>query len=373
MKKSIIALSKKRGFLEGLGIKGELEIKEIRKGKVNYIFKLDDVKGKVTYILKKSDIYVSGLKSPIISKFEISVNRNYIEAKVLRYIYENISPKYVPKVIQIDKTESYFVMEYLDGYKDIRDIFIDMSKPKEFASKVSNMLVEIYTNTAMVEEVLLGISDRCMLNILIMILFKMPYEKSVIKSNNTLIDTEYFVKETKDAKLYDHLARLIKRLVNEKEALLNGDLHLGSICYKNSEYKIYDFEFAFKGPIGYEVGKVIAHLILVYYYALSNNNIYFSKEILGEISKFYDEIIINLEKSNIFKIDQTKQDIMQYCGVELISRITGVLQLKYITNIKDEVKNEIQKLVFDLGKKMIKCETDITTGKELCEYVYNKK
>ena len=44
------------------------------------------------------------------------------------------------------------------------------------------------------------------------------------------------------------------------QALIHGDLHTGSIFIKEDSTKVIDAEFAFYGPIGYDVGNVIAKI-----------------------------------------------------------------------------------------------------------------
>src|SRR5690606_33625061 len=49
------------------------------------------------------------------------------------------------------------------------------------------------------------------------------------------------------------------------EALVHGDLHLGSIMGNERETFVIDPEFAFYGPMGFDVGAVIANLYLAYF------------------------------------------------------------------------------------------------------------
>jgi 5-methylthioribose kinase len=48
------------------------------------------------------------------------------------------------------------------------------------------------------------------------------------------------------------------------EALIHGDLHTGSIMVTESETCVIDPEFAFYGPMGFDVGAVIGNLIMSY-------------------------------------------------------------------------------------------------------------
>jgi 5-methylthioribose kinase len=42
--------------------------------------------------------------------------------------------------------------------------------------------------------------------------------------------------------------------MNNAQALIHGDLHTGSILIKEDSMKVIDPEFAFYGPMGYDIG-----------------------------------------------------------------------------------------------------------------------
>jgi 5-methylthioribose kinase len=48
------------------------------------------------------------------------------------------------------------------------------------------------------------------------------------------------------------------------EALIHGDLHTGSVMVTENETLVIDPEFAFYGPMGFDVGAMIANLIMSY-------------------------------------------------------------------------------------------------------------
>lgn len=48
------------------------------------------------------------------------------------------------------------------------------------------------------------------------------------------------------------------------QSIIHGDLHTGSIMINESETRVFDPEFAFYGPIGFDVGAVLGNLALNY-------------------------------------------------------------------------------------------------------------
>ena len=50
--------------------------------------------------------------------------------------------------------------------------------------------------------------------------------------------------------------------MNAPQALIHGDLHFGSVFAKPDGVVVFDPEFCFFGPVGYDLGNLIAHFLL---------------------------------------------------------------------------------------------------------------
>ncbi len=67
-----------------------------------------------------------------------------------------------------------------------------------------------------------------------------------------------------DFALHAAISHLKLEFMSSPEALIHGDLHTGSIMVTQNETKVIDPEFAFYGPIGFDVGAVLANLVMAY-------------------------------------------------------------------------------------------------------------
>lgn len=65
-----------------------------------------------------------------------------------------------------------------------------------------------------------------------------------------------------DLDLHVAISRLKLKFLSSAEALIHGDLHTGSIMVTEHETKVIDPEFAFYGPMGFDLGAVIANLLM---------------------------------------------------------------------------------------------------------------
>ncbi|MHC4051334.1 S-methyl-5-thioribose kinase [Bradyrhizobium sp. 25ACV] len=68
-----------------------------------------------------------------------------------------------------------------------------------------------------------------------------------------------------DMKLHVAISRLKLKFMASPEALLHGDLHTGSIMVTDNQTRVIDPEFAFYGPMGFDVGAVLANLLMAYF------------------------------------------------------------------------------------------------------------
>jgi 5-methylthioribose kinase len=67
-----------------------------------------------------------------------------------------------------------------------------------------------------------------------------------------------------DLDLHVAVSRLKLKFLGAPEALIHGDLHTGSIMVTEGATVVIDPEFAFYGPMGFDIGAVIANLLMAY-------------------------------------------------------------------------------------------------------------
>ena len=97
------------------------------------------------------------------------------------------------------------------------------------------------------------------------VIFTEPYAKA---DNNhwTSPQLDYAAAALRaDSELKSAICSLKKRFACDGAALLHGDLHTGSIMCTESTTFVIDHEFAFYGPLGFDVGAFLANLFLAYF------------------------------------------------------------------------------------------------------------
>ena len=68
-----------------------------------------------------------------------------------------------------------------------------------------------------------------------------------------------------DTELKLAVSRLKWKFLTAAEALIHGDLHTGSVMVTEQDMRVIDAEFAFVGPMGFDIGAVLGNLLLSYF------------------------------------------------------------------------------------------------------------
>ncbi|MBR0903313.1 S-methyl-5-thioribose kinase [Bradyrhizobium liaoningense] len=97
-----------------------------------------------------------------------------------------------------------------------------------------------------------------------------------------------------DMELHVAISRLKLKFMASPEALLHGDLHTGSIMVTQSQTRVIDPEFAFYGPMGFDVGAVLANLLMAYFASAGHERApgeraAFEAWVLGTVERVWSE------------------------------------------------------------------------------------
>jgi 5-methylthioribose kinase len=97
----------------------------------------------------------------------------------------------------------------------------------------------------------------------------------------------------RDGPLRVAAARLGERFLTATQALIHGDLHTGSVMVTATDSRVIDPEFAFYGPIGFDLGALFGNLLLGWYSqpghaTRADDRIAYQDWILGQAGKFWE-------------------------------------------------------------------------------------
>jgi 5-methylthioribose kinase len=96
-----------------------------------------------------------------------------------------------------------------------------------------------------------------------------------------------------DGQLKVAAAHFGRKFLNDVQALVHGDLHSGSVMVTESDTRVIDPEFAFYGPIGFDLGAFLGNLLLSWYaqpgHATEHDNrLEYQQWILEQVVSFWE-------------------------------------------------------------------------------------
>lgn len=367
--------------------KNDLKCVEFGDGNVNYIFKIWDENTNKTVILKQA-----GATARASEEFKFSPERNEAEAKFLK-LQGELAYNSTPIIYHVDTVMNCFIMEDLSSYKILRESLLKFKKIKGFSENITTYLVNslIYTTDIVMNhkekrELNENYVNPVLCDITKDVVYTEPFtnylnRNSIFKPLESFVEEEFY----KDKKLKLEVAKIKYEFMNNSQALIHGDLHTGSIFVKDNSVKIIDPEFAFYGPIGHDIGNLIAHLIFAWVHADASIN---DSEKRSDYKKYLEDTITEIidlfkEKFNkSFKYNKTDPslDIEGFddwylenilantagvVGIELSRRIIGIVEAKIrdIESIVDEnARIKAEKTCLSAAKNFIKNRREFKAG-----------
>ena len=260
-------------YLRGISQLGEIFPKgarmkatEVGDGNLNQIFiVVNEDAPKKGVVLKQALPYlrVAGESWPLTRE------RVFFETESL-LLYNKICPGLVPAVYYSDMEMYLFVMEYLGEHEIMRKPLVHRQKFPLFVDHITTFLANslFYTSDLFLtglekKELQKKFINPHLCKIQEDFVFTNPYMESEENKWNPILDKEVQAVRS-NGRLKVKIANLKESYMAHGQALIHSDLHTGSIMINQKETRVIDSEFAFFGPIAYDVAAVIQNLALNY-------------------------------------------------------------------------------------------------------------
>lgn len=365
----------------------ELDSAEVSDGNINYVFKVFTADQSV--IVKQSDnkIRTSGRK--------LDMHRSILEDRILS-VERQLTGNMVPEVYDYDDIMSVIVMEDISEFHNLRSELAKRHTYSDFAEQISSFLVNslLPTTDLVMDRHEKKKAVRDFINIDLCditedLVLTEPYYD--YKGRNVFGEgLKTFVEKNlySNNELKANVGELRNNFMNNAQALLHGDLHTGSIFINDTGIRIIDPEFAFYGPMGYDIGNVIGNLIFPY--VVNESNLadkdkkfasWLGKAISDIFNLVYEKLYLSFDKNVKFPlyrestfrdqyIDHVMADSLGFAGTELIRRTVGDSKVPEISNIEDQAQKEaVSRVLINIGSSLILHRNEFFNGEKILSTV----
>ncbi|MEU7528080.1 S-methyl-5-thioribose kinase [Saccharothrix sp. NPDC042600] len=242
------------------------EVREIGDGNVNFVFSVHGPDGAVCVKQAPPYVRVAG------SSWPLSPHRAHYEHRALQE-HRRHAPDHVPEPLHHDPGTHLQAIEYLDGHVVLRQALITGPPPDRLGHHLGDYLARTLFHTsdlalpahrkrALVAE-FEGNTEMCaIMEQMVFTEIYHPFHRNRWTSPHLDADVRHL---RADTAVLIAVARLKDRYLTSRQALLHGDLHTGSIMVSDHATHVIDQEFACFGPIGFDIGNLLAHLLINYF------------------------------------------------------------------------------------------------------------
>ena len=355
----------------------ELVSHEIGDGNLNLVFHIIDQKHGKSTIFKQAlpHLRVIGESWPL------TIDRSRIEAEALK-TQERICPGMVPKVYFNDEDMALSMVEDLSYLKIMRFELMKMRRFPKFPEQIGRFLAHtlFYTSDYYMDPIQKKDQVKKFINPELckitedLVLTDPYYDAPTNDINPAIMDYVRQVWWKKDA-LRLEVTKLKSSFMQKAQSLLHGDLHTGSIFIDDNELRVFDTEFSFYGPAGFDIGAVIGNLILNYASWSGRDDVTpaeiasYREYLLESVAQVYTHFESGFSKAwdkdarqEFSSVSGFKQAVMReifedaigYTGCKINRRILGFAHVADVQSIEDEQRRAAaQLLALSIGEAAI--------------------
>jgi 5-methylthioribose kinase len=343
-----------------------LDVKEINDGNMNFAFVVTNKQDpNQSVFVKQAPPYIKVMGE----QWPLTRQRMTAEINALNY-QSSVCPEMVPEVYYQSAALSVVIMQNLSKHAILRTELIQARYLPRLAEDLSTFLAEtlFYSSGFALSsgDKKAMVSKSCnqdMCQITEDFVFTYPFEHHEMNDYNPALSQSVIDSIQKNPNVRAQVAEMKYRFMNKPEALLHGDLHIGSVMVNQQQTFVIDPEFSFAGPMGFDIGALIANLYINYFshaHRESVESVNYSQWILQTIDelwyKFEKKFLClwsehELKQEHTFMgkdlsgdshqsfrrvfIQQLLNDTLGFAACKIIRRILGVAKVADFMQFED--------------------------------------
>ncbi|CAB3773168.1 S-methyl-5-thioribose kinase [Paraburkholderia humisilvae] len=349
----------------------ELDIAEVGDGNLNFVYFASNTKApEKSVVVKQAPPFLR-----LVGKtWPLTRHRMEREVAALRR-FGALCPQHVPRVYHADNELFLMVMQRLSSHRILRQGLMDGIVYPKLAGHLSTYLAhtlffgsDLYLAPDVKKQAVSAAINSELCKITEDLVFTYPFEDHPSNVYSAAFPRAEIERIWKSPALRVAVGEMKWSFMSDAQTLLHGDLHTGSIMVNQDETYVIDPEFAFYGPMGFDIGAVLANLLLAYFSrdwhdreARANGGLPYRDWLLEQATQiwngFADQFIAlwreheSRRKSYFIGddrggacVDAFRARFMQrlfadslgFAGCKMIRRIVGMAKVVDVTSIADE-------------------------------------
>eukprot|EP01130_Rhizamoeba_saxonica_P007869 TRINITY_DN3180_c0_g1_i3.p1 TRINITY_DN3180_c0_g1~~TRINITY_DN3180_c0_g1_i3.p1 ORF type:complete len:300 (+),score=53.66 TRINITY_DN3180_c0_g1_i3:203-1102(+) len=251
------------------------------------------------------------------------------------------------------------IMEYLSPHVIFRLGILAGNEYPNISEHLSSFLAQslfftsdLYLSSVAKHELVQRFSSNVLRHLTEQVIFTEPYQRDCPNNRHTPLLDDIVEQIRSDVALKMEVSKLKHQFMCEKDALLHGDAHTGSMLITREETKVFDSEFACFGPMGFEIGLLVGNMLIGYFSQPGHNNgkeygIWILDQIIDIWNKFTTKFSTlwanNRNAGNDYALVETEEerklveqdylkkvfhDTIRFSGAVIIRRILGIAHVQ---------------------------------------------
>lgn len=241
-------------------------IREIGDGNLNLVFIAAGPAGSV--ITKQALPYLRVVGEG----WPLPLSRSHYEHLALRH-QARVAPGLVPEIHHYDAELALIVMEHLTPHQVVRKGLVQGLAYPKLASDIAEFLAQtLFHGSALgapaaehKATMAAFAGNHALCRVTEDLVFTDPYREAPLNRWTSPHLDDLAAELRADTPLKAAAQARKHQFITGAQALIHGDLHTGSIMATADSTKVIDPEFAFVGPMGFDVGAILANLLLAYF------------------------------------------------------------------------------------------------------------
>ena len=367
-------LSSKQVFAKLIDANNLVEFKEVGDGNLNLVFIMKDSAGK-GIVLKQALPYVR-LVGP---DWPMTPSRARIEAETT-IIHSKFAKDLVPEIYDYDADRFIIAMEDLSDHVVWRGALNSGLRFDGVAGPLGKYVAKTAFGTSIFglgqEQHKLEVARAINPGLCLItedLVFTEPYFEN--GRNSVLPSNEKDAQElANDKEMVNEIGLLKYKFMTAAESLIHGDLHTGSAMIKCEDKKVavsvkaIDSEFSFYGPIGFDLGALVANYTIAAARACALGNLdqmHWALSLAEQTWVEFEKEFRNLWPSRVDKrvftdqlleelIKTWRADTLGYAGAKMARRIVGLAKTSDIETLEPNVREGAARAVLQVARKTTK-------------------